>query len=82
MAKGYTQEEGIDFSKTFFPVLKIVIVYLLLAIAALKGWSYSNLMSTMLSYMVIWMRTYMAPPPFLKGDSRVCRLHKSLYELK
>ena len=38
MAKGFTQTEGIDFFKTFSPVVKFVIVRTLLAHATISDW--------------------------------------------
>ena len=43
VAKGFTQKEGIDYFETFSPVAKMVSVKVLLAIAAIKGWSLSQL---------------------------------------
>ncbi|GJT74019.1 zinc finger, CCHC-type containing protein [Tanacetum coccineum] len=43
VAKGYVQEQGIDFDEVFTPVARIEIVRLILALAAYHGWQVHHL---------------------------------------
>lgn len=43
VVQGFTQQKGIDFSDTFFPVVKLFIVKLLLALAAAFGWNLAQM---------------------------------------
>lgn len=43
MLRGFTLLEGEDFLETFSPVTKLTIVNMILALAAIKGWSLSHL---------------------------------------
>ena len=52
VAKGFTQQEDIDYLDTFSSVAKLVTVKMLLSLAAIHGWSLTNLMSLMHSFMV------------------------------
>ena len=38
MAKGFTQQEGLDFRETFSPVAKMTSVKTLLTISTVRGW--------------------------------------------
>lgn len=43
MAKGYTQQEGVDFLDTFSPVANLVTMKLLLSLASVFHWSLTQL---------------------------------------
>ena len=43
VAKGYTQQHGVDYTKVFAPMARMDTIRLVLALAAQKGWSLSQL---------------------------------------
>ena len=58
VAKGFSQQEGIDFLDTFSLVAKLVTVKVRLALATVYGWSLYNLMSLMHFFMVTSMKKF------------------------
>jgi hypothetical protein len=86
VARGFTQQEGIDYSKTFSPVIKQATVRLVFSIAVSCGWKIHQLdIHNGFLSGVLDEEVYMKQPPGFVDSilpSLVCRLHKSLYGLK
>jgi hypothetical protein len=84
VARGFTQEYGVDYKETFAPVARLSSVRALLAIAASRHWSLFQ-MDVKNAFLNgdLEEEVYMQPPPGLSHPpNKVCRLRRALYELK
>ena len=86
MAKGFSQEAGLDYFETFSPVVKPTTVRLMLSLAATKGWKLKQLdVKNDFLHGFLEEEVYMSQPQrFVDGDhpEYVCKLQRSLYGLK
>ena len=86
VAKGFTQEHGIDYEETFSPMTGYKSIQYLLAHAALEDWEIEA-MDVKMAYLYGELKEeiYMAQPEgFIKSgqEHKVCKLIKSIYGLK
>ena len=86
VAKGFTQEHGIDYEETFSPMTRYKSICYLLAHAALEDWEIEAMdVKTAYLYGELKEEIYMAQPEgFIKSgqEHKVCKLVKSIYGLK
>ncbi|CAN6557798.1 unnamed protein product [Malus baccata var. baccata] len=86
VAKGFSQEAGLDYYETFSPVVKPTIVRLMLSLAATKGWKLKQLdVKNAFLHEFLDEEVYMSQPQgFIDKDHPefVCKLERSLYGLK
>jgi len=86
VAKGYSQEPGIDFHETFAPVAKFTSLRILLALVPENNWELHSMdVKTAFLHGMREEELYMELPEGVmeeaKGDT-VCRLVKAIYGLK
>lgn len=89
IVKGYSQQEGLDYFETFSHVAKMVIVKTLLIVVVSKEWPLVQLdVNNAFLHGELFEEVYMDLPLGhklqleIQGEKMVCKLHKSIYELK
>ena len=84
--KGFHQQQGFDFTETFSPVIKPVIVRIVLTIAIAKRWHITQLdVNNAFLNGTLEEEVYMLQPPGFEVSSDaslVCKLNKVIYGLK
>ena len=84
VAKGITQEYGIDYEKTFAPVARLTSVRSLLVVAAIRKWKLFQ-MDVKNAFLNgdLQEEVYMQPPHgYAHPPGKVCKLRRALYSLK
>jgi hypothetical protein len=84
VAKGYSQEYGIDYEETFAPVARMVTVRCLITVASINKWNiYQMDVKNAFLNDDLSEEVYMdAPPGMETPKGKVLRLQKALYGLK
>jgi hypothetical protein len=84
VARGFTQEYGINYEETFAPVARLISVRSLLAVAIIRHWLLfqMDVKNAFLNGDLL-EEVYIQPPPdYPNSQNQVCRFRHALYGLK
>lgn len=86
VAKGYHQQQGVDYTDTFSPVIKSTTIQIVLGIAVNRDWPIRQIdVNTAFLQGHLNEEVFMAQPPGFTDSDRpthVCKLRKAIYGLK
>ena len=84
IAKGYSQQYGMDYEETFAPVAKMTTIRTLIVVASVQQWCISQLnVKNAFLNGDLQEEVYMEPLHGVSHDfGYVCKLKKALYDLK
>jgi len=82
--RGNTQKEGIDYTKTFSPVVKMTTIRIIIALTVVRKWPlYQFDDNNAFLHRNLHDEVYMKMPEGISNPrNKVCRLQKFLYGLK